>query len=137
MSRHDPVMWSEGLLLSPQHLQQWDRYVKHYVTERSRATQGFDWGLTSLELDEEALRNGRIALKVASGVLPDGTPFSMPDDHPLPPARALENDFDAKTDSIIVHLGVPVARPGRPGLGKANGAGGPAPRTRRYAGRLR
>jgi type VI secretion system protein ImpJ len=116
------------MLLTPQHLQQWDRYVHHLVRERFRSTQPFEWGLTQLEVDRESLRNGRMALTAARGVLPDGTPFASPDEDPLPPARAFEGHFGARQDSLTVHLGLPAPRAGRPQLGERSAAGGPIPR---------
>lgn len=128
MSRRQPVVWSEGLLLSPQHLQQWDRWVQHLVAERFRQAQAFEWGFSALELDRDSLKNGRVALRAARGVLPDGTPFHAPEDDPLPPARSLEGHFDARQDSIVVALGLPAARPGRAHLGAPGQDGRPTPR---------
>ncbi len=39
----------------------------------------------SLVLDDEALKIGRVSIKEAQGVLPDGTPFSIPQEYPAPP----------------------------------------------------
>ncbi|OGF13720.1 MAG: type VI secretion system-associated protein [Candidatus Eisenbacteria bacterium RBG_16_71_46] len=128
MSRHQPVVWHEGMLLAPQHLQQWDRYLHHLVDDRFRALRAFEWGFTELKLDRESLRNGRIALLAASGVLPDGTPFAIPDGDAPPSARAIEGHFDAKQDVLAVHLGLPAARPGRPQLGDGAASGLPRPR---------
>ena len=75
MSERRPVVWSEGLLLTPQHFQQADRAMRHLVAQRFRMAHSFDWGLAHLSIDAEAIRNGRVVLTGASGVLPDGTPF--------------------------------------------------------------
>lgn len=128
MSRNRPVLWSEGLLLSPQHLQQWDRATHHLVAERFRQAEPFEWGLSQIEVDRESLRNGRFALISARGVLPDGTPFAAPEDDPLPPARALEGHFDPKQESFTVQLGLPAARPGRALVGVPGTPGQPTPR---------
>jgi type VI secretion system protein ImpJ len=113
------------MLLAPQHLQQWDRHHDHLVAERFRATQAFEWGLTELRVDAEALRNGRLLITSARGVLPDGTPFALPEDDPLPPARDLEGRLGAKQQSLLVHLGVPAARPGRAAMGLPGAPGAP------------
>lgn len=128
MSRHQPVLWSEGLLLAPQHLQQWDRWMQHLVAERFRQASPFEWGLSRVEVDRESLRNGRFALTAARGVLPDGTPFAAPDEDPLPPARALEGHFDPKQESFAVSIGLPASRPGRPLVGVPGTPGQPTPR---------
>ncbi len=131
MSKQQRVVWSEGMLLTPQHMQQWDRFVHHLVSERARSGQAFEWGFTRLELDRESLRNGRVALLAVRGVLPDGTPFHAPDEDPLPPPRAIEGHFDPKQGALMVHLGLPAGRPGRAQLeaaGAAPAAGAPRPR---------
>lgn len=128
MSERRPVVWSEGLLLSPQHLQQNDRALRHLVSQRFRMAGGFDWGLTRLTIDVEAIRNGRVVLTSAAGVLPDGTPFALPDDDPLPPQRTIEGHFDPKQDAITLHLGLPSASASRAQLGENVTPGAPGPR---------
>jgi type VI secretion system protein ImpJ len=116
------------MLLSPQHLQQWDRSVHHLVAERLRAAQPFEWGFTRLEIDRDALRNGRFALIAAAGVLPDGTPFAAPEEDPLPAARSLEGHLGPRQESLTVAIGLPAMRRGRAQLGDAAEAGTPGPR---------
>lgn len=128
MSKHQRVVWSEGMLLTPQHLQQWDRYVHHLVGERFRASQAFEWGLTQLEVDRDSLRNGRFALTAARGVLPDGTPFAAPEEDALPAPRAFEGHFGVKQEAVQVSLGLPAARAGRAQLGERGTEGAPMPR---------
>ncbi len=131
MSKRHPVVWSEGLLLSPQHLQQWDRHVHHFVSERFRAAHSFDWGFTQLEIDRESLRNGRFAILQARGILPDGTPFAIPEEQPVPPARSLEGHFGTRQEVLQIHFGLPSARPGRPQVGVSGSPavpGAPQPR---------
>jgi len=128
MSKHHGVVWSEGMLLAPQHLQQWERSVHHLVAARFHAAHGFDWGLTQLELDADALRNGRVALLGARGVLPDGTPFAAPDEDALPAPRGIEGNFETRREVLPVHLGLPAAIPGRPLLGDGRAPGKALPR---------
>lgn len=127
MSERRSVLWSEGLLLTPQHLQQSDRAVRHVLAQRLRMAQPFDWGWSRLAIDLEAVRNGRIVVSAAAGVLPDGTTFSLPEDDPLPPERSVEGHFDARQDAITVWLGLPTATASRPQLGNGQvpGAAGP------------
>ena len=87
MSSNNRVVWSEGLFLRPQHFQQQDRYLERYIEGRSRALRSHSWGLTELEIERDLLSIGKLGLRRAAGVFPDGTPFAMPDDDPLPPPR--------------------------------------------------
>ncbi len=128
MSERRPVVWSEGLLLSPQHFQQWDRAVHHHVAQRFRMSQSFEWGLSRLEIDRDALRNGRVSLTAIAGVLPDGTPFALPDDDPLPPQRAIDGHFDTRLDAIALSIGLPAAASSRPQLGESPTPGAPGAR---------
>lgn len=112
MSENNKVVWSEGLFLRPQHFQQQDRYLERYVELRSSAQRAECWGYTELEIDRDLLSVGKLALRRARGVLPDGTPFSMPDDDPLPPPL----DLDPQLRDRVIHLALPVRKPGRPDL---------------------
>ena len=84
MSSNNRVVWSEGLFLRPQHFQQQERHLERYIEGRSRDLRAHSWGFTQLELERDLLAIGKLGLRRAAGVFPDGTPFSMPDDDPLP-----------------------------------------------------
>jgi type VI secretion system protein ImpJ len=103
------VIWSEGLFLRPQHFQQQERYLENLVERRARAVRSYGWGFETLELDDKALGIGSIALRQATGVMPDGTVFNLPADD-LPPA-ALDIRPDHPKDSLV-YLGIVAERPG-------------------------
>jgi len=84
MSSNNRVVWSEGLFLRPQHFQQQERHLERYIEGRSRDLRAHSWGFTELDLERDLLTIGKFGLRRAAGVFPDGTPFSMPDDDPLP-----------------------------------------------------
>jgi type VI secretion system protein ImpJ len=84
MSSNNKVVWSEGLFLRPQHFQQHDRYVERFVEGRTASLRSHSWGFTELQIERDLLAIGKLGLKRARGVFPDGTPFSMPEDDPLP-----------------------------------------------------
>lgn len=104
------VIWSEGLFLRPQHFQQMERSVEMLIDSRTGGVVSHAWGFTHLQLDEEALKIGRISVKSARGLLPDGTPFSIPDEYPAPPP--LEIRPDVKDE--MVFLALPARRAGMP-----------------------
>jgi type VI secretion system protein ImpJ len=128
VSRSQRVAWSEGMLLSPQHLQQWDRFVHELVDSRIRSVEAFGWGFTRFSVDEEALRNGRFALVSAAGVFEDGTPFSAPGLDVLPSAREIDPHLAAKQDTVKVYLGLPTAHEGISQLGELKEPGKQGPR---------
>ncbi len=108
MGWENKVVWTEGLFLQPQHLQQQERYVERLVRTSTAGLRPFAWGLTALELDTDLLTLGKFALRSAAGILPDGTPFSVPGDvdHPRP------LDLPENARNMLVHLMLPVRQPG-------------------------
>ena len=84
MSSNNRVVWSEGLFLRPQHFQQQERHLERYIEGRSRDLRPHSWGFTELDLERDLLAIGKFGLRRAAGVFPDGTPFAMPEDDPLP-----------------------------------------------------
>jgi hypothetical protein len=84
MSAHNRVIWSDGLFLQPQHFQQQERYFERFVEERCQGLVPHSWGFTEIEFETDLLSIGKVALRRLAGVFPDGTPFRMPDDDPLP-----------------------------------------------------
>jgi type VI secretion system protein ImpJ len=85
MSWYSKVMWTEGLFLRPHHLQQSDRYLENLLQSRVRHVTPYPWGFSSIEIDRDLAQQSKFALRRATGVMPDGTPFDIPDDSPLPP----------------------------------------------------
>jgi type VI secretion system protein ImpJ len=103
MTDTNKVVWSEGLYLRTQHLQQQDRHVAWLVRQALRATPLQGSGFTVLKLDAAALEAGQMALTAAEGVMPDGTFFVLPDSS-LPVAPV---PVSAKTAAGLVHLALP------------------------------
>jgi len=108
VSLHSKVVWSQGMFLLPHHFQQESRHVEYQLQMRSRALGPHHWGFHEFVLDEALLAVGRVGLSRAAGLLPDGTPFSLPQ-HDAQPA-ALEVPADMKDE--LVHLAVPLLREG-------------------------
>ena len=108
MSAYNRVIWSDGLFLQPQHFQQQDRAFERYIESRCHALTPFSWGLTEIEFESDLLRIGKIGLRRLAGVFPDGTPFRMPDDDPLP--AAIDISGDVRSERLF--LAIPVRRPG-------------------------
>ena len=108
MSWENKVVWTEGLFLQPQHLQQQDRYVERLVRSSTMWLRPFGWGLTELTLDTALLTLGKFAVRSASGILPDGTPFNIPDD--VDPPKPL--DLPDSTRNQVVYLQLPTRQTG-------------------------
>jgi type VI secretion system protein ImpJ len=118
MSAHNRIIWSEGLFLQPQHFQQQERYLERFVEARCQSLIPHSWGFTEIEFERDFLSIGKAALRRAAGVLPDGTPFRMPDDDPLPAPI----DIGADIRDQILYLAVPLRRAGEPDASREAGA---------------
>ncbi|MBD8880147.1 MULTISPECIES: type VI secretion system baseplate subunit TssK [Rhodanobacter] len=114
MTQNNKVVWSEGLFLRPQHLQQQERYLERFVELRAGNLRPHAWGFHELELEFDLLAIGKLGIKQARGVFPDGTPFAMPGDDPLPPPL----DVDANWRDQTVYLTLPLRSPTQPDSGR-------------------
>lgn len=107
MSWFGKVAWSEGLFLQPHHLQQADRYHEHLIDARTRHVTPYPWGFSHIEIDRDLAQQSKFALRAASGIMPDGTPFDLPADGPLPAPI----DIPADAAKHMVWLSLPVITP--------------------------
>jgi len=108
MSWDNKIIWSEGMFLRPQHFQQFDRYVTKFVHAKTSSLRGNGWGVVEIQLNQEMLGLGKIAIERARGVLEDGTPFSIPHDADLPAPY----EPPGHVRETLIHLAVAVHQPG-------------------------
>lgn len=108
MSENNRIVWTEGLFLRPQHFQQQERYLESYIEQRAAALRSHSWGFMQVEIERDLLAIGKLGLRSARGIFPDGTPFAMPDNDPLPPAL----EISPQLRDQVVHLVVPLRKAG-------------------------
>ena len=108
MAGANRVAWREGMFLRPQHFQAQDRYADAQLRARIDSVRSWPWGFTELALDEDMAALGKFAVARARGVMPDGTPFAIPED--LPPPEPFDVPADAR--DAIVHLTLPARQAG-------------------------
>ncbi|MCP1314014.1 type VI secretion system baseplate subunit TssK, partial [Halomonas sp. 707D7] len=109
MASRNRVVWSEGLFIKPQHFQQQQRSLEGLLDTRLKGVSHYLYGFLALELNQEFLSFGRIALSRASGVMPDGVAFHLPGDDLEPAALEVA---DASLTNQVVYLGIPLATDG-------------------------
>ncbi|MFN7993058.1 MAG: type VI secretion system baseplate subunit TssK [Bryobacteraceae bacterium] len=110
MPRLEPVIWTKGTFLSPQHLQSQDRFLEETLQFDLQALEFRPWGFRRLRLDQAALAAGNLAIAEASGILPDGLLFDIPQSDAAPPAKPLADFFEPDVDTIDIYLSVPKYR---------------------------
>ncbi len=108
MSENNRIVWSEGLFLRPQHFQQQERYLESWIEGRTAPLRPHAWGFTELEIERDLLAIGKLGLRRARGVFPDGTPFAMPENEPLPAPM----DIGTQLRDQVIHLAVPLRKSG-------------------------
>ncbi|MEI5677260.1 MULTISPECIES: type VI secretion system baseplate subunit TssK [unclassified Mesorhizobium] len=128
MSDSNRVLWSEGLFLRTQHFQQQDRHTEDMVRGALQAGRLQTYGFRSLTLDEAMLEAGRIAILTARGILPDGTPFAIPETMDAPTPLAITPE----TGAGAVLLALPLEPPGGASFDPAHAE----PTGARYRGRI-
>ncbi|HEX8245331.1 MAG TPA: type VI secretion system baseplate subunit TssK [Longimicrobium sp.] len=106
----DEVMWEEGMLLAPQHFQQFAIRGEELLHYHIRAAQPFHWGVRRLRAD--VLPGGTFRVTELEAVMPDGLPVR----HSGTETRPLEIDVRRLADElrprpVTVWLCVPVRRP--------------------------
>jgi type VI secretion system protein ImpJ len=115
------VLWSEGLLMAPQHMQQQDSYHEALLGARLDAIDRFSWGALAIELDTGALGSGQVRLTRFQGVLPDGVVLQLePGDSVLPAARPIDQHFPPTSPTLDVFLAQPREKPGADNLAQGS-----------------
>lgn len=110
MTRLQPVIWSKGTFLTPQHLQIQDRFIENTLRFQLEALTFRPWGFQELQIDHEALSAGVFSLSSASGIFADGLLFDIPNSDPPPPPKPLAECFDVDRDTLDVFLAIPQHR---------------------------
>lgn len=105
------VVWAEGMHLAPHHFQAQSRFFEDSLQFAFSSLFFKGYGFASCRLDAEALANGTAAIISARGILPDGSPFHMPESDELPPPLAIADLFSPARDSHLLLLALPATRP--------------------------
>jgi type VI secretion system protein ImpJ len=108
MTGKSRVAWREGLFLRPQHFQQQDRFFQGELHGRLDGVRPYPWGITELIIDEDLATLGKFGIRRCVGVMPDGTPFAIPDD--MPPPEPLDVPEDVR--DAVVSLTLPARQSG-------------------------
>jgi len=101
-------LWHEGLILTPQHFQQQEQWLN--VAHRQFASLAIaePWGIVDVQLDEDTLAVGRLALTRLKLRLPDGTLIDSSATDVLPRPRDLSRDIAPDVQSVVVLAALPL-----------------------------
>ena len=110
MKRLQPVIWSKGVFLSPQHLQLQDRFLENVLQFQLESLSFRPWGFRALQVSQEGLAGGSFGISSASGMMPDGLLFDIPGSDSAPPPKQLAECFEPDQTSVELYLAVPQYR---------------------------
>src|SRR5579875_1419214 len=100
-------VWSEGMYLGPHHFQAQNRYFEDALNFVTASLWRDACGFSGLQFDQDALRNGTLALTHARGLFADGLAFDLPGSDAAPAPRDFSALFSPVADSLTMHFAVP------------------------------
>jgi type VI secretion system protein ImpJ len=124
MQGESRIAWREGLFLRQQHFQQQDRFVDALVRARADSLRPYPWGVVDLKINQDLAALGKFGVEQLTGVLPDGTTFTIPGDLAPPPPL----DVGASVRDAIIYITLPASQPGAVEFVARDGAGAAAVR---------
>lgn len=120
MRRLQPVVWSKGVFLSPQHLQAQDRFIEESFRFVLDSLAFRSWGFLSLQIHSSTVGEGLLQIANAAGIFPDGLPFDIGDADDSPKSRILDECFHDGRSECVFFLAIPQTRNGGINIGPRN-----------------
>ncbi len=102
-------VWFEGMYLGPHHFQAQNRYFEDCLNFVVASLWRDAFGFAGLQFDNDALRNGTVALTHARGLFEDGLAFDLPGADAAPEPRDFTELFSPVADHLTLHLAIPVS----------------------------
>ena len=94
--------------LGPHHFQTQSRYFEDTLWFLNSNLRSESWGFLHYSIDSEAMQNGLAVLTFASGIMPDGLIFDLPDCDSIPEPIKLSSLFNSTDSEIVLHLAIPI-----------------------------
>ena len=108
----NPVAWTEGMFLRPQHFQHHDLFAEERLRFHLHRLDPFHWGVRELQINEEALSDHRLEVLQLEAVLPGGAIVRYPGNSVVE-----TREFDSSAEKIDVHLALRRLSPTEPNAG--------------------
>lgn len=101
----DPILWHEGMLLTPQHFQQHDIHVQRQLRHQMEQLQPHYWGLMHLQYSAARLQEGVLHIERLRAVLPDGLIVSTDEEACLEPGGPTPLSLDLTQEALLLAKG--------------------------------
>jgi len=99
--RLNPIAWTEGMFLRPQHFQHHDLYLEERLRVHMHILDPFHWGVRQLSINEEALSDHRFEIQQLEAVMPGGTVVRIGVNAVVQPRQ-----FDPSLEKVNVYIGM-------------------------------
>lgn len=106
MTLPSKILWSEGLALDAQHLQQLDRYHEGRLHHIASALNPHAWGVQSARWSTEDVERGKLRAEALTLVFQGGEIYQAPYSDPLPLTIDL-TDLPAGESSFVFYAALP------------------------------
>jgi type VI secretion system protein ImpJ len=113
------IHWHDGMFMWPHHMQQEERFRSEEAAQQNKWNVHYNWGLRSIKIDLDALKNHRLVIHSLRARLRDGTVIDAPEDGPLPSLDLKESLAGA--ERVTVYLALPKLRENQPNVAGSNG----------------
>jgi len=97
--RLNPVAWTEGMFLRPQHFQQHDLYLEERLRYHLQTLNPYHWGVRQLSINEDQLTANKFEIQQLEAVMPGGTIVRTGDNAIVEP-----RSFDPSLERIAVYV---------------------------------
>src|ERR1019366_7539996 len=114
------LYWQDGMFMWPHHMQQEERLQGERIRVTNQWNVHHNWGLRLLDLDPDAFKSGRLAIRRLQARLRDGTLVEVPAEGRLPVLDL--NEILLAKDQVIIYLAVAKVHASRPNASVARGA---------------
>lgn len=109
--------------MTPQHMQQLDRFHEQRLHARLGALDQESWGVRACEIDLPGLESGVVAVQHFEGILPDGTPVAFDAaSREAPASRPIEGHLPPHQVVLEVFLALAREQEARNNVGGAKGS---------------
>ena len=108
MARYqESIHWHEGLFLRPHHLQYFQRGIFAQLRADRSLLNCYPYGISELEIAEDALSNFMVKLERLEALLPSGLEISMPGNAEVPPLN-VKAIAEQRREPFTVYLAAPL-----------------------------
>jgi type VI secretion system protein ImpJ len=109
VNHSNKVLWGEGLFLRPQHFQRQDHYHETRLHQTALALNPYCWGISSLQVDRDALNNNTLRILELSAIFQDGEIYKAPDGDDLPDPIEL-TEIPLSQQSVTFYAALPALK---------------------------